>query len=157
MNQVVIKQVTDEEIIQQEELKQQFISAILSENIAKITQLLDPRGCFFGKFNRGQAMVYLIKKFDKVKNIPDRENMNISQGYSFDHQPKQDVIEFRFSVYGSDFIDDTYSPPSFGTAKRPEFNEGIIRLAIEFKDDKIFSIRHPKKVIRDIVEIARRN
>ncbi len=157
MNQVVIKQVTEEEIIQQEELKQQFISAVLSENIAKITHLLDPRGCFFGKFNRGQAMVYLIKKFDKVKNIPDRENMNISEGYSFDHKPKQDVIEFRFSVFGSDFIGDTYSPPSFGTAKRPEFNEGIIRLAIEFKDDKIFSIRHPKKVIRDIVEIARRN
>jgi hypothetical protein len=67
------------------------------------------------------------------------------------------VIEFRFSVFGSDFIGDTYSPPSFGTAKRPEFNEGIIRLALEFKDDKIYSIRYPKKVIRDIVEIARRN
>jgi len=157
MNQVVIKQVTEEEIIQQVELKQQLIAAILSENIAKMTELLDPKGCFFGKFKRGQAMVYLIKKFNKVKNLPDRENMNISQGFSFDHHPKQDVIEFRFSVFGSDFIGDTYSPPSFGTAKRPEFNEGIIRLALEFKDDKIYSIRYPKKVIRDIVEIARRN
>ena len=157
MNQVVIKQITEEEIIQQVELKHQLIAAILSENISKMTELLDPKGCFFGKLNRGQAMVYLIKKFNMVKNLPDRENMNISQGFSFDHQPKQDVIEFRFSVFGSDFKGDTYNPPSFGSAKRTEFNEGIIRLALEFKDDKIYSIRYPKKVIRDIVEIARRN
>ena len=157
MQQVIIKQITDEEIYLQREIKHRLEAAILTENMTILSELLHPRGVFFGKFSRGQAMVYLIKKFDKLKRKPGRDNMNINHGFSFDHFPKQDVIEFRFSVWGSDFTVRDFTPPEFGLPKRPEFDEGITRLALEFKDDKIYSIRHPKKVIRDFVEIARRN
>ena len=157
MQQVIIKQITEEEIYLQLEIKNRLLAALLTENMTLLSELLDPRGVFFGKFSRGQAMIYLIKKFDKVKRKPGRDNMNINHGFSFDYLPKQDVIEFRFSVLGSDFTGRDFTPPEFGLAKRPEFNEGVIRLALDFKADKISSIRHPKKVIKDFVEIARRN
>jgi hypothetical protein len=157
MQQIIIKQITEEEIYLQREIKHRLESAILTENITILSELLNPRGVYFGRFSRGQAMIYLIKKFDKAKRKLGRDNMNINHGFSFDHLPKQDVIEFRFSIFGSDYINNEYKPPCFGLAKRPEFDEGIIRLALEFKDDKVYSIRHPKKVIRDFVEIARRN
>ena len=157
MQQVIIKQITEEEIYLQREIKHRLEAAILTENMTILSELLDPRGVFFGKFSRGQAMVYLIKKFDRVKRKPGRDNMNINHGFSFDHLPKQDVIEFRFSVLGSDFTGRDFTPPEFGLAKRTVFDEGIIRIALEFKEDKIYSIRHPKKVIKDIGEIARRN
>jgi hypothetical protein len=157
MQQVIIKQITEEEIYLQREIKHRLEAAILSENMTILSELLHPRGVFFGKFSRGQAMIYLIKKFDKVKRKPGRDNMNINHGFSFDHLPKQDVIEFRFSVWGSDFTGRDFTPPEFGLLKRSEFDEGIIRLAIEFKADRIYSIRHPKKVIKDIGAIARLN
>jgi hypothetical protein len=157
MQQVIIKQITEEEIYLQREIKHRLEDAILTENMTILSELLDPRGVFFGKFTRGQAMVYLIKKFDKVKRKMGRDNMNINHGFSFDHLPKQDVIEFRFSVWGSDFTGRDFTPPEFGLAKRTEFDEGIIRLALEFKADRIYTIRHPKKVIKDIGAIARLN
>lgn len=157
MQQVIIKQITDEEIYLQREIKHRLEAAILTENMIALTALLDPKGIFFGKLFRLQAIIYLIKKFDKMKRKEGCENMNINYGFSFDHLPKQDVIEFRFSVFGSDFAGSEYNPPEFGLAKRPEFNEGIIHLALEFKADKIYSIRHPKKVIQDFGEIAKMN
>lgn len=157
MHPVIIKQISEEEIYRQRELTHRLVASFLTENMTHLSELLDPRGIFFGKFSRGQVMIYLIKKFDKMKRKPGRDNMNINHGFSFDHLPKQGVIEFRFSVLGSDFTGNEYTPPEFGLEKRPEFDEGIIRLALEFKEDKISSIRHPKKVIKDIGEIARRN
>lgn len=101
MQPVIIKQITEEEIHQQRELINCLEAAILIENLTILSDLLDPRGIYFEKMSRDQAIIYLIKKFNKVKRNQGRVNIDINHGFSFDHFPNQYELEFRFSIGSS--------------------------------------------------------
>ena len=123
----------------------------VQENLQRIAQLLAPKGNFFGKHSPTEAKVMLHQLMHQNGNPENLFTHFATTGFSIDSQPGQRVIEFRNPNLDSDtFMSYPNEDELFGKPPMPEFNESLVRIALQISDGKITMLRFPTKVVPNL-------
>lgn len=151
-------QIDERQIRENEDLLNDFQFAFLTQNIKRITALLDPKGEFFGKKNihYGKSKIYQLMQMEGQE---DRLFSHMcSRGFSLDEEPGQPVLEFRFPILEEDnFFAYEMHRERFGEEPDPAFNEKIVRLALKIRAGKIVQIRLVSKVTQSLQKYINEN
>ena len=144
-------QIDQEEIKKNEDALNDFQFSFLTKNIKRIGQLLAPKGEFFGKYSVSEAKAKLYQLMHQNENEDNIFSHIALKGFSLDHQPGQIVIEFRNPNLDSDtFMSYPREDELFGKPPMLEFNETVMRVALEIVNGKITMLRFPTKVVADL-------
>jgi hypothetical protein len=151
-------QIDERQIRENEDLLNDFQFAFLTQNIKRITALLDPKGEFFGKKNihYGKSKLYELMQVDGHE---ERLFSHMcSRGFSLDNEPGQPVLEFRFPILQEDnFSEYEMHRERFGEKPDPAYDEKIVRLALKIRAGKIIQIRIASKVTKSLQQYINEN
>ena len=130
---------------------QDFQFAFLCKNLKRIEVLLNENGDFFGKQKRSEAKLKLYQLMHNSNGDEHCLAHITAVGFSFDQQPGQPVIEFRYPNFTPENIGSYPNEEDiFGSPPIEGFYERIVRIALSIKNGKISGLRIPKKVTKSL-------
>ena len=145
--------------------EQQFNSRLLStfetmfsaNSFHNLKGILHAEGVFFGRMNRDKACGYFYNIFFCENGSSEKFNLEVNRGISMDNKPGEVVLELRCSNF--DPFSDNVSIVDKAFGEKPDFSidETIYRFAFSFKDEKIYSIRVPRKSISENNKLKENN
>ena len=157
MKTVLIQRFTEEEQEFNSRLLSTFETMFSANAFNKLKGILHPEGTYFGKMNREKACGHFYNIFFGKDGCSEKFNMEVNKGISMDHIPGEVVLELRCSDFNP-FTDDAEKlNKEFGEAPDLSINELIYRFAFSFKEEKISSIRIPRKCVSVINNIVQNN
>jgi len=115
-----------------------------------IESFLHEDGRYFENMNNKRALGYFYNLFFKNGGTSEKYNLEINNGISLDHLPGEAVVEFRYSTCYPQSELAHLVKKQFGEKPDSRIEELVLRLAFTFCDDKIKTIRIPRKAIGDI-------
>ena len=151
-------QIEPYQIKENDDALQDFQFAFLTKNLKRIEALLEEDGDYFGKKKRTEAKLKLYQLMNGPNNDEHCLTHISGLGFSFDQQPGQPVIEFRYP---------TFTPENFGSYPNEDevfglppvngYHERIVRIALNIKNGKISALRIPKKVCKSLQRFCDEN
>ena len=145
MKQVVINKCSEIDRTVHARIIKVFKATFCACDFDHFSQLLHPRGVFFGGLSKEKAVGTFYKILFSKEGPSACSQIDVNYGISFDHEPGQFVIEFRCSNY-IPLENGIYKKRQFGEEIDPSIEDSIYRFALTFKDAKIYTIRIPNKV-----------
>ena len=159
MQELKIETVSTEELVLNNQAKEAFKVAFLMQDIKKLKEILHNEGVFFGRWNKGKCLNRLCATYHPGKYIESYIGEEVNEGLSFDLNPNELTLEFRFfdfdPLFNSEQFPDVQT--KFQDPIREELKEIRFYIALRFKEGKIVSIRRPKKVIADVTKLMAEN
>ena len=145
--------------------EQQFNSRLLStfetmfsaNSFHNLKGILHAEGVFFGRMNREKACGYFYNIFFGDNGSSEKFNLEVNRGISMDNKPGEVVLELRCSNF--DPFSDNISIVDKAFGEKPDYriDETIYRFAFSFKDERIYSIRVPRKSISENNKLKENN
>jgi hypothetical protein len=159
MQELKIETVSAEELVLNNQAKEAFKVAFLMQDIKKLKEILHNEGVFFGRWNKGKCLNRLCATYHPGKYIESYIGEEVNEGLSFDLNPNELTLEFRFfdfdPLFNSEQFPDVQT--KFQDPIREELKEIRFYFTLRFKEGKIVSIRRPKKVIADVTKLMAEN
>jgi ketosteroid isomerase-like protein len=145
--------------------EQQFNSRLLStfetmfsaNSFHNLKGILHEEGVFFGRMNREKACVYFYNIFFGDNGSSEKFNLEVNRGISMDNRPGEVVLELRCSNFDPFTDNVSIVDKAFGEKPDSSIDETIYRFAFSFKDEKIFTIRVPRKSISENNKLKENN
>jgi hypothetical protein len=149
MRKVNIARVSEPEQADNMIILKEFYHAFSSGILSSVGDYMHDDGLYFGKWNKGRALGYLHQLIHKGSSLTYCEYIYFNLGFSNDFYIGEQVIEIRF-VPDYPWDDERYFRAGFGNPVNTAYKEIVYRFSVTFKDLKIYSLRHPKKIISSI-------
>jgi hypothetical protein len=130
------------EQILNENLLKSFSMVFNSRDPYCLSLLLHDNGVFFEKMNKTMAEGYFCKLFMNPKGIGKYFDVEIIHAISADHIPGEIVLQFYCSKFKTD------REINLGISA----DQKVYSFAFSFEDERIFSIRKPKRIVENIEE-----
>jgi hypothetical protein len=99
--------------------------------------ILHDKGIFFEKMNKNKAEAYFFNLFMGSNSIGQYWDIEVNSAISIDHIPGQEVLEFCLYPFCEE-----------GKESNRVVSK-VFTFAFSFKDGLIYSIRKPKRILRD--------
>jgi len=159
MQELKIETVSAEELVLNNQAKEDFKVAFSMQDNRKLKELLHDEGIFFGKWNKGKCVNRLCATYHPGKFIESFIGEEVNEGFSYDLNPNELTLEFRFFDFDPLFQSENFPDvqTKFQDPIRRELKEIKFYFSLRFKEGKIVSIRRPKKVIADVTKIMAEN
>jgi len=137
---------TDEQLKTNEQVKFQFVMAMMSMDERMIGSLLKENGLFFGNKNNWQVLHWLKTKF-KGLNISFFHS-RFKESLSLDVYPGSSLFEFKFAPFDNGLLDEE-DPFDEGYHNKLFNSKNVITitLVVLFENGKIADIRNPGRLI----------
>jgi len=120
-------------------------------DMEQFKKLLHPEGTFFENLKYDEGVMKINMLFEKLsaKNF----YIELNNGYTADHLPYENVIEFRCSHFDDFGGRRKPAENKFGTPSDKSIREIVFYLAFSYKENKVFSVRIPEKYVGDLSQI----
>ena len=137
---------TDEQIKSNEQVKFQFVMAMMSMDERMIGSLLKENGLYLGNKNNWQVLHWLKTQF---KGLPNTFfHSRFKEGLSLDIYPGSSLFEFKFAPFDNELMDEEEQFEEGHHDKLFNSNKAItITLVVLFENGKIADIRNPGRMI----------
>jgi hypothetical protein len=147
MNRSIIKKSFEIENKRNSKILAAFIKAYCNKSAGEIKNILDDNGKYFDGMNKEMALDYFLKIFNGPNGIKNKYHIVDMEGITCDFRPGEIMLEIRCSDL--DFFESKipWRSKNFGEQIDKEINEIVHQFAFTFRNDKIFTIRKPKKSI----------
>jgi hypothetical protein len=152
-----IQRCTEEEQKFNSRLLMTFECIFSANSFNNLKEILHPEGKYFEKMNRQKACGYFYNLFFGKDGSSEKFHMEVNRGISMDFKPGEIVLELRCSTFDPFCDNISITKKAFGTKPDPFINEKVYLFAFSFKDEKIFSIRVPKKCVHEITKLISNN
>lgn len=161
MHQATIKRLTREEVDTNTQLLIEFVALFTAKNHQELMKLFHPKGRFFNIPARATLDGYFFEVLKTRFGVSQHFCMGVNHGYTADHMPGQQVVEFRFMDF--DPFTHPEADPTKNLSKQlgepgdDDLKELVYRYALTFKDGKIFTLRHPLRFIDNLEYFTLKN
>lgn len=153
---------TKDEIKTNSKLLRTFAALFSAKNPEALMDLFHPNGRFLNIPSRATLNGYLFEILQTRVGVVDHFCTQVNYGFTNDFHPGQHVVEFRFMEFDP-FRDCPENDPTINLGKGlgepgdPRLNEIVRVYALTFKDEKIYSLRVPKKFVASIEKFTLEN
>ena len=120
-----------------------FEFAFILGDINRIKHMMHNQGLFFGKQTKASAVGSILKILTSDKAPCEQNNYHINRGFTSNGA---EVLEIRASEFIKFNDNDEPVIHGFGEPADQSINEVVYRFAFRFKDGKMISIQHPKRI-----------